>query len=389
MLPRSTNTRMNRESRGPSGRSQEIQRLVGRSAARRDRSAPSSASARSWVDCDVIQADGGTRTAAITGGFVALADAIARLVRGWRPAARLRDCVAAISVGIVGGEPVLDLDYVEDSTAEVDMNVVMTGGGRVRRGAGHRRAGRRSAARGSTTLLALAERGIRQPRRPCSGARSTPCRARLQVNGAQKSPISPRCAAGGQGAPRSGAVKKRLRRHAQPRKLRELRAARRVPDELLLLADVPGAASRGDRQDYAENALIKARAAALATGVIALADDRARGRRPRGRDRASTPRASAARGSTTPAATRTLLERARAACRRRRTARYRCVHRARRAERPRARGARATVRRAHPDAPRGAGGFGYDPCSSIRRSARRIGRAHARREERRRVEPSR
>jgi ribonuclease PH len=127
MLPRSTNTRMNRENRGPSGRSQEIQRLVGRTLrAVTDRAKLGERTV--WVDCDVIQADGGTRTAAITGSFVALADAIAR-IPGLATTAVLRDCVAAISVGIVAGEPALDLNYAEDSTAEVDMNVVMTGNG--------------------------------------------------------------------------------------------------------------------------------------------------------------------------------------------------------------------------------------------------------------------
>jgi ribonuclease PH len=82
------------------------------------------------VDCDVIQADGGTRTAAITGAFVAVTDAIGGLVKtGVVAGSPIRDCVAAISVGMVGNRPVLDLDYVEDSTAEVDMNVVMTGAG--------------------------------------------------------------------------------------------------------------------------------------------------------------------------------------------------------------------------------------------------------------------
>jgi ribonuclease PH len=129
MLPRSTNTRSNRERSGPSGRSQEIQRLVGRSL----RSVVEMAKLGErtiWVDCDVIQADGGTRTAAITGAFVAVADAIAGLVKtGALAGSPLRDAVAAISVGMVGSRPVLDLDYVEDSTAEVDMNVVMTGAG--------------------------------------------------------------------------------------------------------------------------------------------------------------------------------------------------------------------------------------------------------------------
>jgi ribonuclease PH len=81
-----------------------------------------------WLDCDVIQADGGTRTAAITGAFIALADAVAR-IPGVDASAVLRDCVAAVSVGIVKGHPLLDLNYAEDSSAEVDMNVVMTGGG--------------------------------------------------------------------------------------------------------------------------------------------------------------------------------------------------------------------------------------------------------------------
>src|SRR5688500_7347729 len=127
MLPRSTNTRMTRENRGPSGRSQEIQRLVGRALrVVIDRSKMGERTV--WVDCDVIQADGGTRTAAITGGFVAVADALAR-VSGLQLTSVIRDCVAAISVGIVSGTPVLDLNYVEDSAAEVDMNVVMTGAG--------------------------------------------------------------------------------------------------------------------------------------------------------------------------------------------------------------------------------------------------------------------
>jgi ribonuclease PH len=127
MLPRSTNTRMTRENRGPSGRSQEIQRLVGRALrAVADRAKMGERTV--WLDCDVIQADGGTRTAAITGGFVALADALGRMP-GVSRTAVLRDCVAAISVGIVAGEPRLDLNYIEDSSAEVDMNVVMTGGG--------------------------------------------------------------------------------------------------------------------------------------------------------------------------------------------------------------------------------------------------------------------
>ncbi|HSF07415.1 MAG TPA: ribonuclease PH [Methylomirabilota bacterium] len=127
MLPRSTNTRTPRESRGPSGRSQEIQRLVGR-ALRAVIERGKMGERTIWVDCDVIQADGGTRTAAITGSFVAVVDALGR-IPGVDPASAVRDCVAAVSVGVVEGQAVLDLNYAEDSMADVDMNVVMTGAG--------------------------------------------------------------------------------------------------------------------------------------------------------------------------------------------------------------------------------------------------------------------
>ena len=132
MLPRATQNRTARESSrgGPSGRTHEIQRLIGRSlrsvmdmAALGERTVT--------IDCDVIQADGGTRTAAITGGFVALALAVERLFESGkivRPV--LRDFIAAVSVGIVNERALLDLDYSEDSAAEVDMNVVLTGDGR-------------------------------------------------------------------------------------------------------------------------------------------------------------------------------------------------------------------------------------------------------------------
>jgi ribonuclease PH len=159
MLPRSTNTRMSRENRGPSGRSQEIQRLVGRALrAVTDRGKMGERTV--WIDCDVIQADGGTRTAAITGGFVALADALGK-VPGVTPTAVLRDYVAAISVGIVGGAALLDLNYPEDSTAEVDMNVVMTGRGEFVEVQGTAEQTPFDRAR-LDALLALAERGIRQ-----------------------------------------------------------------------------------------------------------------------------------------------------------------------------------------------------------------------------------
>ncbi|MBT3396475.1 MAG: ribonuclease PH [Alphaproteobacteria bacterium] len=133
MLPRATNERMNREAaRGKqSGRTQEIQRLIGRSLrAVTDLEALGEQSIK--IDCDVIQADGGTRTAAITGGYVALHMALAGMVSDKTlTAIPLIGQVAAISCGIVGGDAVLDLDYVEDSGADVDANFVMTGDGAV------------------------------------------------------------------------------------------------------------------------------------------------------------------------------------------------------------------------------------------------------------------
>ena len=131
MLPRATNTRGDREAaRGKqSGRTQEIQRLIGRSL-RAVVDLGQLGERTIHIDCDVIQADGGTRTASITGAYVAVADAIAWLVRqGKLTASPLRDHVAAISVGIFKGTPVLDLDYAEDSNCDTDMNVVMTGAG--------------------------------------------------------------------------------------------------------------------------------------------------------------------------------------------------------------------------------------------------------------------
>ncbi|TAK71713.1 MAG: ribonuclease PH [Betaproteobacteria bacterium] len=131
MLPRATNTRTEREAaRGKqSGRTQEIQRLIGRSLrAVADLSLLGERTIQ--IDCDVIQADGGTRTAAITGGYVAVHDAVTLLLRrGLIPRSPLRDFVAAVSVGIYRDTPVLDLDYAEDSACDTDMNVVMTGAG--------------------------------------------------------------------------------------------------------------------------------------------------------------------------------------------------------------------------------------------------------------------
>ena len=131
MIPRSTGTRMKREAtRGrPSGRTQEIQRLIGRSL-RSVVDMKALGERTIWIDCDVIQADGGTRTASITGAFVALALAVDKLQKeGILENPVLQDFVAAVSVGIVSGEPALDLAYEEDVAAAVDMNVVMTGQG--------------------------------------------------------------------------------------------------------------------------------------------------------------------------------------------------------------------------------------------------------------------
>jgi ribonuclease PH len=163
MLPRATNTRNDREAaKGKqSGRTQEIQRLIGRSLrAAFDLQAFGERTLN--LDCDVIQADGGTRTASITGAMVAAYDAFSTLVaRGAIPAVPVRHFVAAISVGVYKGVPVLDLDYVEDSDCDTDMNVVMTDAGHfievqgTAEGAAFDRAG-------MNRLLDLAEGGIQE-----------------------------------------------------------------------------------------------------------------------------------------------------------------------------------------------------------------------------------
>jgi len=132
MLPRSTQTRMMRESvtGKVGGRTHEIQRLIGRTL-RAVIDLESLGERTVWVDCDVIQADGGTRTASITGAFICVADALRSAIKnGIIDKMPLTNHLAAVSVGIVGGEPRLDLCYAEDSAADVDMNVVMTGDGR-------------------------------------------------------------------------------------------------------------------------------------------------------------------------------------------------------------------------------------------------------------------
>ena len=163
MLPRATSTRTQREaSTGKvGGRTQEIQRLIGRSL-RSVTNLPALGERTVWIDCDVIQADGGTRTASITGAFVALALALETLrQRDVLRTIPLSDYVAAISVGVVDGEPLLDLAYEDDSRADVDMNIVKTGDGRFIEVQGTAEAmpfGHDSL----LTLLALADHGIKQ-----------------------------------------------------------------------------------------------------------------------------------------------------------------------------------------------------------------------------------
>jgi ribonuclease PH len=163
MLPRSTHTRTDREAaRGrQSGRTQEIQRLIGRSLrAVIDLQALGERTVK--LDCDVIQADGGTRTASVTGAFVALHDAVTRLrERGALDGSPIRDFVAAVSVGLYEGVPVLDLDYAEDSRCDTDMNVVMTGSGGFVEVQGTAEGEPFSAAQ-MQALLALGQQGIAQ-----------------------------------------------------------------------------------------------------------------------------------------------------------------------------------------------------------------------------------
>ncbi len=163
MLPRATSTRMQREASAGKvgGRTQEIQRLIGRSL--RSVTNLSALGERTvWIDCDVIQADGGTRTASITGAFVSLALALEKMrERDMIRTIPLSDYVAATSVGIVEGEPLLDLAYDDDSRADVDMNIVKTGDGRFIEVQGTAEAipfGRDAL----NTLLDLADHGIRQ-----------------------------------------------------------------------------------------------------------------------------------------------------------------------------------------------------------------------------------
>ncbi len=131
LLPRSTQTRVQRETKGVAARSQEIQRLIGRSL-RAALNLNALAGFNVHIDCDVLQADGGTRTASVSGGFVALYLAMQKLVNeGKLPRSPVQEFVAAVSCGIIDGEPVLDLDYAEDSHADADTNFILTESGRI------------------------------------------------------------------------------------------------------------------------------------------------------------------------------------------------------------------------------------------------------------------
>ncbi len=161
MLPRATHTRSDREAaKGKqSGRTQEIQRLIGRSL-RAVFDLKALGERTISLDCDVIQADGGTRTASITGAFVAAHDAVSKLIADGKIATSpIKDHVAAISVGILQGTPLLDLEYVEDSACDTDMNVVMTGAGHFVEVQGTAE-GVAFTRREMDALLALAEKGI-------------------------------------------------------------------------------------------------------------------------------------------------------------------------------------------------------------------------------------
>ena len=161
MLPSATHTRNEREAaRGKqSGRTQEIQRLIGRSL-RSVFDLGKLGERTIHLDCDVLQADGGTRTAAITGAFVAAQDAVAKLLaQGKLAESPIRDHVAAISVGIVQGTPLLDLEYIEDAACDIDMNVVMTGAGNFVEVQGTAE-GAPFSRQQMDAVLALAEKGI-------------------------------------------------------------------------------------------------------------------------------------------------------------------------------------------------------------------------------------
>ena len=163
MLPRATHTRSDREAaKGKqSGRTQEIQRLIGRSL-RAVFDLKALGERTLIIDCDVLQADGGTRTASITGAFVAAQDAVNKLmIEGKLASSPIKEYVAAVSVGILDGQPLLDLEYVEDSKCDTDMNVVITGAGHYVEVQGTAE-GQAFTRQEMDALLALAEKGIRE-----------------------------------------------------------------------------------------------------------------------------------------------------------------------------------------------------------------------------------
>jgi len=160
MLPRSTQQRVNRERSKVGGRTHEIQRLIGRSL-RAVTDMKELGERTILIDCDVIQADGGTRTASITGSYIALVDALRYLKKKKMiTGLPVKDCLAAVSVGIVAGKPVLDLCYSEDSSAETDMNMVMTGSGEIVEIQGTAE-GKPFSKTELNKLLALGEKGIK------------------------------------------------------------------------------------------------------------------------------------------------------------------------------------------------------------------------------------
>jgi ribonuclease PH len=253
LLPRSTQNRVVREAaRGRiSGRTYEIQRLIGR-ALRAVVNLEALGERTIWLDCDVLQADGGTRTAAITGAFVALADALHNLHKeGKIRSLPLTDYVAAVSVGLVAGKPRLDLSFFEDSRADVDMNIVMTGRGELVeiQGTAEKKP---FSKKELGDLLELGSRGIET------------------LIAKQKESL-------GEIASRIGAPQKRkliLATH-NPGKVAELRKVLApLPLKILSLRDLPGLPTVPETgSTFAENALLKAETIGRITGEMVLADD--------------------------------------------------------------------------------------------------------------------
>ena len=270
MLPASTGERKQRDAtRGRlDGRSVEIQRLIGRSL-RGVIDFKALGERTIYLDCDVLQADGGTRCASITGAYVALALACERLrAKEAFERSPLTGSVAAVSCGMVDGAALLDLDYAEDSTAEVDANVVMTGEGDLRRGAGHRRAHPALARHPRRAAGARGARDRAAARRAGAGDRlSAGLMLSVAVSRTAMPAGGPYWSVGGRGVP---PVRLLLATHNE-HKRREL--ARLLPRPRDRTAARCGELPPEDGETFAENALGKARAAAAATGEVAIADD--------------------------------------------------------------------------------------------------------------------